>query len=275
VGAAVLRAQRARRPDLATTGVADQPAAIPPEAGLRFEVRDAVAYLTLERPGRLNSQTPETWIWLGRALGALPGTVRAVVVRGAGRAFSAGLDKSVLASFADARQLVGDDDIERFQAGFNLLARPDVVTIAAVHGHAIGAGFQLALACDLRIVARDALFAMAEVGLGLVPDLGGTKRLVELVGYSRALDICVSGRSISADEAMRLGLANAVVAVEELDATVDGVLQTILAKPRTAVIEVKALLAAASGRSHRDQQVSERAAQLRLLDELMGDVRER
>ena len=70
-----------------------------------------------------------------------------------------------------------------------------------MQGHAIGAGFQLALACDLRVLAEDAQFSMAEVTLGLVPDLGGTKRLVELVGYARALEICVTGRRVGAAEA--------------------------------------------------------------------------
>ena len=84
---------------------------------------------------------------------------------------------------------------------FSWLRRPDLVSIAAVRGHAIGAGFQLALACDLRVLTEDAQFTMAEVALGLVPDLGGTKRLVELVGYARALDICVTGRRVGAAEA--------------------------------------------------------------------------
>ncbi len=70
-----------------------------------------------------------------------------------------------------------------------------------MQGHAIGAGFQLALACDLRVLAEDARFSMAEVTLGLVPDLAGTKRLVELVGYARALEICATGRRIDATEA--------------------------------------------------------------------------
>src|SRR5438045_5096859 len=103
-----------------------------------------------------------------------------------------------------------DAAVESYQQGFGWLARPDLVSVAAVHGHAIGAGFQLALACDLRILADDAQFSMAEVRHGLVPDLTGTRRLVELVGYSRALEICATGRRLGAAEADRIGLATLV-----------------------------------------------------------------
>ena len=90
---------------------------------------------------------------------------------------------SLPASEADAK-------IASYQAGFTWLSDPARVTIAAVQGHAIGAGFQLALACDFRVLTEDAQFCMAETGLGLVPDLGGTLPLVRLVGYSRAAEMC-------------------------------------------------------------------------------------
>lgn len=272
--AAVPPARRARQPELTEHGVADPDEQLPPDAGLRIEVRDAVAYLTLHRPERLNSQTPTTWIWLARILRGLPGSIRVVVVRGSGRAFSAGLDRSVFSTLATGASSVDDADIAGYQAGFNALAAPDRITIAAVQGHAIGAGFQLALACDLRIAATDAQFAMAEVGLGLIPDLGGTKRLLDLVGYSRALEICVTGRSIGAGEALRLGLVTDVVEVEELTRAVDVLVSSVIARPRTAVIEAKALLTGAGARTTIDQQAAERAAQLRLLRELAGNVGE-
>jgi enoyl-CoA hydratase/carnithine racemase len=239
-----------------------------------MEVRDAVAYLTLHRPERLNSQTPTTWLWLARLLRALPGSIRVVVVRGSGRAFSAGLDRSVFSMLATGAITVDDADIAAYQAAFNALADADRITIAAVQGHAIGAGFQLALACDLRIAATDAQFVMAEVGLGLIPDLGGTKRLLELVGYSRALEICVTGRTITASEALRLGFVTEVVEPDQLTATVDSLVSAVIARPRTAVIEAKALLTGAAARTTIEQQAAERAAQLRLLRELSGDVGE-
>ena len=116
------------------------------------------------------------------------------------------------------------------------------MSIAAVQGHAIGAGFQLALACDLRVVADDVQFAMRETSLGLVPDLAGTHPLVELVGYARALEICATGRFVHAEEARATGLANLVVPADELDGAVNDLAAALLAAPRDAVIETKALL---------------------------------
>ena len=152
----------------------------------------------------------------------LPDDVRIVVVTGEGPAFSAGLDRRMFTpdgvpgegSLADiplGDDMASVDVIASYQAGFSWLRRSELVSVAAVRGHAIGAGFQLALACDIRIVADDAQFTMAEPTLGLVPDLGGTHPLVRLVGYARALEICATGRRVAAAEAERIGLANLVV----------------------------------------------------------------
>ncbi len=89
-----------------------------------------------------------------------------------------------------------DAEIAFYQKAFSWWRECDAITVAAVQGHAVGAGFQLALGCDLRVVADDVAFAMKETSLGLVPDLAGTWPLVEAVGYARALEICVSGRSV-------------------------------------------------------------------------------
>ena len=106
---------------------------------------------------------------------------------------------------------------------------PQIVSVAAVHGYAIGAGFQLALACDLRVVADDVKFCMKEPALGLVPDLAGTKPLVDLVGYSRALEICATARYVESDEARQLGIATVVVPRDELDATSTDLVEAVLA----------------------------------------------
>jgi enoyl-CoA hydratase/carnithine racemase len=209
----------------------------------------------------------------------LPGDVRVVVVRGEGRAFSAGLDLTAISDPSNTSNFSAmadlDDDaaaqrIAGFQAAFDWLRRPDLVSIAAVRGHAIGAGFQLALACDLRVLADDAQFTMAEISLGLVPDLGGTKRLVELVGYARAMELCLTGRRVPAAEAERLGLATTVVAVTELDKAVADLVAQLLAPPRPAVTEIKALLAAAAGRDFAAQEAAEREAQVRRIRDLVG-----
>jgi enoyl-CoA hydratase/carnithine racemase len=160
--------------------------------------------------------------------------------------------------------------IAGFQAGFSWLRRPEFVSIAAVQGHAVGAGFQLALACDLRVVASDARFSMREPALGLVPDLGGTQPLVQLVGYSRALEICATSRWVEADEARQLGLANIVVPAEELAATVKDLSDALLTPLPGAIRETKALLLGAADRSYDEQLRAEREAQARRLTELVG-----
>ena len=242
-----------------------------------------MATVTLCRPEVLNAQTPEMWERL-RSIGReLPGDVRVVVIRGEGRAFSAGLDLAAAGvardggGFGDGSPLAelvasperGDARIAEFQGGFTWLRQPSLITIAAVQGHAIGAGFQLALAADFRVLAEDAKFTMAEVKLGLVPDLGGTKRLVELVGYARALELCVTGRRVDASESLRIGLANIVVPSADLSSAVDDLVAAVLAAPRDAVVEIKALVAAAWGNSYAAQDAAERAAQLRRLGDLV------
>jgi enoyl-CoA hydratase/carnithine racemase len=143
-----------------------------------------------------------------------------------------------------------------------------------MRGYALGGGLQLALACDLRIAADDAQFAMAETSLGLVPDLGGTKRLAELVGYSRAADICLTGRRVPAQEAFRIGLVSALAPLDRLDEVVAATVAALLAPPRDAVIETKALLLGASQRSQSEQEVAEREAQYRRLRDLARFVDE-
>lgn len=242
--------------------------------GFRVQVDGPVATVTLDRPEARNAQTPAMWLALSDFARGLSGDIRIVVLRGEGPSFSAGLDRAImgseLSSMAALSPEEAADRITGYQSGFTWLHRPDLLTIAAVQGHAIGAGFQLALACDLRIAADDASFAMAEVTLGLVPDLAGTKRLVELVGYARALELCATGRRVSATEADRIGLVNLVVARDELDAATADLVGALLASNRDSVVEIKALLLAAAGSSHGEQQSLERAAQVRRIRDLAG-----
>jgi enoyl-CoA hydratase/carnithine racemase len=244
-------------------------------------VLDAVATITLNRPERLNSQTPHTWNALARIRRELPGTVRVVVLQGAGRAFSAGLDRAMfspegvdcvpgVAALAGDSLAAASAQISAWQDAFDWTSGPSVVSIAAVQGHAIGAGFQLALGADIRILAEDALFAMAEPTLGLVPDMGGTKRLVELIGYSRAAEICLTGRRVTAAEAAAIGLASTVVPLADLDAAVARTVAALLAVDRDAAAETKALLLAAGSRTQAEQQQAEREAQHRRLRTMIG-----
>ncbi|MEU0686501.1 enoyl-CoA hydratase/isomerase family protein [Streptomyces uncialis] len=249
--------------------------------GVRLVVTDRTATVTLTDPARRNAQSPALWRALVEAGQALPGAVRVVVLRGEGPSFSAGLDRQAFTpegldgelSFLDLARGTDkelDAAIAGYQEAFTWWRRSDLVTIAAVRGHAIGAGFQLALACDLRIVADDVRFAMRETGLGLVPDLTGTHPLVGLVGYARALEICVTGRFVQAAEAERIGLANLVVPAEQLDAAASDLAAALLGAPRDAVIETKALLQGATHRGYEEQRAAERAAQARRLRDLAG-----
>ncbi|MCM2391540.1 enoyl-CoA hydratase/isomerase family protein [Streptomyces albipurpureus] len=249
--------------------------------GVRLTVENAVATVTLTNPEKRNAQSPALWRALAQAGRSLPGTVRIVVLRGEGKSFSAGLDRQAFTpegfdgepSFLDlARGSDAELDaaIAEYQEAFTWWRRSDIITIAAVQGHAIGAGFQLALACDLRVVADDAQFAMRETSLGLVPDLTGTHPLVALVGYARALEICATGRFVHAEEAERTGLANLLVPLAELDDAVRDLAAALLAAPRDAVIETKVLLRGATNRTYDEQRTVERAAQARRLRDLAG-----
>jgi enoyl-CoA hydratase/carnithine racemase len=160
--------------------------------------------------------------------------------------------------------------IDRFQQGFTWLRDPRFVSVALVQGHAIGAGFQLALACDLRVLGDDAQLSMKEVALGLVPDLTGTKPLVDLVGYARALEMCTTTRSVGAAEALEIGLATMVAPVAELDAALADLVAALTTPMAGAVRETKALLLHAASRPLDEQRRFEREAQVRRFRELAG-----
>jgi len=262
-----------------TTGLPD--AATLERARLALDIKDPVATVTLSLPERRNAQTPSMWQALAEIGANLPEDVRVVVVKGAGPSFSAGIDvallsgKGVPGEVAPAELLGGGDEalldaIDGYQRGFTWLRDPRFISIAQVQGHAIGAGFQLALACDLRVVADDVEFAMLEPALGLVPDLTGTKPLVELVGYSRALEICATARHVLADEARELGLATVVVPAADLDATTADLTEALLANAAGAVRETKALLQSAAVEDLDGQRLLERQAQLRRFRELVA-----
>ncbi|OXS32064.1 enoyl-CoA hydratase/isomerase family protein [Streptomyces sp. XY006] len=249
--------------------------------GVRLTVDDAIATVTLTNPDKRNAQSPALWRALTEAGRLLPGSVRVVVLRAEGKSFSAGLDRQAFTpegfdgepSFIDLAR-GGDAELDatiaEYQEAFTWWRRSDIISVAAVQGHAIGAGFQLALACDLRVVADDVQFAMRETSLGLVPDLTGTHPLVGLVGYARALEICVTGRFVTAEEAVSTGLANVAVPAAQLDDTVRDLTAVVLAAPRDAVVETKALLRGAQDRTYEEQRRAERQSQARRLRDLAG-----
>ncbi|MCW2796683.1 MAG: Enoyl-CoA hydratase [Nocardioides sp.] len=249
-------------------------------AGLRLDLAGVVATVTLDRPEVRNAQTPAMWRALAAIGDSLGEEIRIVVVRGAGHSFSAGLDRRMLDPddpADDVETVAGllslpDDQvsatIDDYQRGFTWLRDPRFVSIAAVQGYAIGAGFQLALSCDLRVVADDAQFCMKESALGLVPDLTGTKPLVESVGYARALEICATARMVGAAEAVHIGLALTAVPPDELDPTIADLVAALTAALPGAVSETKALLLGAAHRDLEEQRRLERQAQIRRFREL-------
>jgi enoyl-CoA hydratase/carnithine racemase len=247
---------------------------------VRTSQEGAVLTVTLDRPDQLNAQTPATWSALAAVGDSLDDDVRVVVLRGEGRAFSAGLDRSLFNAAPGTEGGLGDlgrlpdeeaqERIRAYQRGFRWLRSPGIVSVAAVHGHAIGAGAQLALACDLRVFADDAQLRLPEVTLGLVPDLTGTSTLVELVGYSRAMELCLTGRAVRAAEAQAIGLANVVVPAAELDATVADLVGALTSPPVGASRATAALVRSAVRNDPDQQDAAERAAQVRRLQELVG-----
>jgi enoyl-CoA hydratase/carnithine racemase len=245
-------------------------------AGLRCDLDlplPGAATVTLSRPSRRNAMTPRMWRGLAAIGGSLAPEVRVVVVRGDGPSFSSGIDLRLLSGDGavgeDAIPSPADPGFEDWvascQEGFSWLRRPSLISVAAVRGHAIGAGFQLALGCDLRILADDAMLCMKEPSLGLVPDLLGTKPLVDIAGLPRALELCLTGRSVTATEAVQLGLAELVVPVAELDGAVADLVAALLAVDPATATATKELLAQAAGNTLEQQAAAERRAQAGLL----------
>ena len=250
-----------------------------PHPHLRVDVGGAdgaLLTLTLTNPARRNAQTPSLWQALESVAVGLDPSVRVVVIKGEGPAFSAGLDRRMLSpaplegepnllAVAQDDPEALDDLIAGFQRGFTAWAAVPAIVVAAVQGAAVGAGFQLALAADLRVVADDVQFAMRETSLGMVPDLGGLGPLVGCVGLSRALEICATGRAVGAAEAVGTGLANVAVPLDQLDDTVADLVAALLATPEAALRELKPLVRSAAVEDQEAQTGLERAAQARLL----------
>jgi enoyl-CoA hydratase len=183
---------------------------------LTLERDGEVAVVTISRPHVLNALNPATIDELAVVFTGLQqdAATRAIVVTGTGdKAFVAGADigELVAVSPAQARDLA-----RRGQEVFNLVERLGKPVIAAINGFALGGGCELAMACTLRIAAETAQLGQPEVNLGLIPGYGGTQRLARLVGKGAALDLLLSGRRVTAAEALRIGLVNRVVLAGDL-----------------------------------------------------------
>jgi enoyl-CoA hydratase/carnithine racemase len=226
---------------------------------LEFERDGHVGWLRLNRPEKLNSFTVEMWREL-RAFGLEmrnDADLRALVVIGNGRAFSSGIDTSVFtAGAADAIEGGEDvgtrhadptvDGILRTQEAYSWLADARYPTIAAVRGYALGAGLQIALACDLRVFARGAQAGLLEHKYGILPDLGGTQRLPRVVGPGKAKELIWTAARIDAEEAHRIGLCERLVDEPDLEKEVDALARAIAAQPPLAVQGAKRAVDAAA-----------------------------
>ncbi|MEL7832465.1 enoyl-CoA hydratase/isomerase family protein [Fodinibius sp. Rm-B-1B1-1] len=194
-----------------------------------------VATVTINRPKKLNALNDKVLNELADVFKAIQvdDDIKAVMVTGAGdKAFVAGADIKELREL-DNRS--GRMASQKGQQIFQLIEDTRKPVIAAVNGFALGGGAELAMACHLRIAGENAVFGLPEVGLGLIPGYGGTQRLPELVGKARALEMILTGKQISADEAKQMGLVNEVSENPE-EASMQ-LLQTILKKGPIAIRE--------------------------------------
>lgn len=175
-----------------------------------------IALITVNRPGKLNALSRAVVAELKDAFEnvAAEASIRAAIVTGAGeKAFIAGADINEL---ADLNALEARDHALAGQAAWRLLETARKPTVAAVNGFALGGGLELAMACTVRFASEDAKLGQPEVKLGTIPGFGGTQRLPRLVGRGRALELLLSGEPVTAAEAHRIGLVNAVVPQPEL-----------------------------------------------------------
>jgi enoyl-CoA hydratase/carnithine racemase len=153
--------------------------------------------------------------------------VHCVILRGEGRAFSAGIDISQLGNLGGAALLrpFRRDCIELV----NLLEEMPKPVIAQIHGACLGLGAEIALACDMRVMSEDALFGLPETKLGLIPDVGGTSRLPAVVGLGIAKELIMTGRTIDAAESLRIGAANRVAPLDQLESVTQSLVEELLA----------------------------------------------
>jgi enoyl-CoA hydratase len=199
------------------------------------ENRDGVLWLTVNRPEKLNALNRQTLTEIEDVIESAAGddAAWAVVITGSGeKAFVAGAD---IAELNVLEPIEAKEFALRGQAIFNRIERLTKPVVAAVNGFALGGGCELAMACHLRVASKNAVFGQPEVKLGLIPGYAGTQRMPRLVGRGRALEILLTGRNVSAEEAERIGLVNSVCDLAELSDAVDAMLRKILANGPLAV----------------------------------------
>jgi len=212
---------------------------------VRLSVDGAIAYITMSRPEALNALGSKVLHELKDALAEVRANraVRAVILTGEGNAFIAGADIKEMQALAARPAAIR----EFTELGLGVLRDIETLpqpVIAAINGFALGGGLELALACDLRIASSDARLGLPEVGLGIMPGMGGTQRVTRLAGRGVASELILTGDLIGAEQAARVGLVNRVVAPAELIKTVRRLAERIASRAPVAVAKAKAAILA-------------------------------
>ena len=211
------------------------------------EDRGSVRHVVLNRPEKRNALNAELIGALADAFAdaAADRDVTCVVVRGAGAMFSSGMDFTALGEMAANPGAL--DAVRRpILDAWNLLEQMPKPTIAKVHGACLGGAMELALACDLRTMAADAIIGLVETRIGLIPDVGGSSRLPSVIGLGRAKEMIMTSKLVDGTEAERIGLVNRVAPAAELDAATDALVSELLACAPVAVAHAKRVLDAAA-----------------------------
>lgn len=212
---------------------------MPQYTTILVEQRGRVGWITLDRPDALNALNSQVASEITQAATAFDNDdgVGAIVVTGSERAFAAGADIKEMEDLT-AREMIDTDHFGSW-ATFAAVRTP---VIAAVSGYALGGGCELAMMCDIILAADNAKFGQPEVNLGVIPGMGGTQRLIRAVGYYKAAELILSGRTINADEAERIGLVSRVVPAPHLLAEAAELADTIASKSLPSIYAAKAAL---------------------------------
>jgi 2-(1,2-epoxy-1,2-dihydrophenyl)acetyl-CoA isomerase len=234
---------------------------------IQFETRGGVAVITLNRPEALNALTLAVASEFKQVVAqALSQGARAVILTGAGRAFCAGGDLREMQRIASQNGRVEaffDEPLRELNDCLTLIRRTPLPFVAAVNGAASGGGCNLALACDVVIAGESARFNQAFIKIGLTPDCGGTFVLPRLVGLRRATQLMMTGEVVNAQQALAMGMINAVVADDQLIAQAMAMAEQLAQAPTAAIGRIKALLEASATNSFEGQLELERQTQLK------------
>jgi 2-(1,2-epoxy-1,2-dihydrophenyl)acetyl-CoA isomerase len=224
-----------------------------------------VCTITLQRADVLNAFNNTLTTELAKALkdASRNKEARVVVITGSGRAFSSGQDLADLKSkyVPGHEPHLGEDLKKRYDPIVKLIHTMEKPIIASVNGVAAGAGCSLALACDMRIASEHASFIEVFVNVGLVPDSGSTWTLPRLVGFGRAMELCITGRPVKAEEALAIGLVNQVVPADELEEATNKLATRLASLPAKAISLTKRLLNQSFENDFKEQLTQEAYAQ--------------